>query len=137
MGASIFTEQALPSTLYILLELHLFVRRFNGLLHSFDVPQFDLGVSFHLHLFLAAAEKTMDQGLDVSLKIWQDINLSSLQKSLDDDSARLLQHQQDSVAAKKKLAEQTKQFRKLESPEQKLAEFRNLLKGSCKIYICV
>lgn len=79
----------------------------------------------------------MDQGLDVSLKIWQDINLSSLQKSLDDDSARLLQHQQDSVAAKKKLAEQTKQFRKLESPEQKLAEFRNLLKGSCKIYICV
>ncbi|ANB14407.1 Coy1p [Sugiyamaella lignohabitans] len=62
-----------------------------------------------------------------AIKVWSDIDLSSLQKSLDDEGDQILVNQTTSVKGRKELASRTKSFRKL-SDEEKLVEIKSLLK---------
>jgi hypothetical protein len=54
------------------------------------------------------ATEGMSSGLSVALKAWQDINLTTLQKELDTQGLEIIDNQKDSLASRKKLAEQTK-----------------------------
>ncbi|KAJ3415731.1 hypothetical protein HDV05_004195, partial [Chytridiales sp. JEL 0842] len=57
-----------------------------------------------------------------------DINLTSLQKELDLQGLEIVDNQKESLQSRKKLADQTKEFKKVPD-EQKLTEFKVLLKA--------
>ncbi|KAJ3395445.1 hypothetical protein HDU92_005835 [Lobulomyces angularis] len=68
------------------------------------------------------------EGFEVASKIWTEINLTVLQKSLDTQSTEILENQKEGLNQRKKLSEQTKEFKKV--PDSlKLNEFKNLLKA--------
>ena len=67
------------------------------------------------------------EALLCTLNAWKEVDLSTLQKTLDEESAKVIENQKESLVEKKKLAEATKEFRKVPQ-EQKLTEFKNLLK---------
>jgi len=58
----------------------------------------------------------------------KDINLSTLQKSLDTSGLEIVENQKDSLMGRKKLAEQTRDFKKM-SDEEKVGGFKGLLKA--------
>lgn len=62
-----------------------------------------------------------------ALQTWAEIDLSSLQKKLDEQGIELKGEQKLLLASRKQLASKTKEFKKLDS-EQKLTEFNTLLK---------
>ncbi|KDE07672.1 homeobox protein cut like-protein [Microbotryum lychnidis-dioicae p1A1 Lamole] len=63
-----------------------------------------------------------------ALKVWGDINLSQLQKSLDIQGLEIVDNQKDNMMGRKKLAESTRDFKKL--PDQEKAPvFKTLLKA--------
>ncbi|KAK9240315.1 CASP C terminal-domain-containing protein [Lipomyces kononenkoae] len=63
-----------------------------------------------------------------ALKAWRDINLSDLQRQLDNQGLEIVENQKVSVVGRKELATKTKEFRKL-SDEDKLVEIKVLLKS--------
>ncbi|KAI9097152.1 CASP C terminal-domain-containing protein [Phlyctochytrium arcticum] len=69
-----------------------------------------------------------DERLQACLKAWQAINLTALQPSLDAKGLEIVENQKDSLQTRKKLAEQTKEFKKIPD-DAKIKEFKNLLKG--------
>lgn len=62
-----------------------------------------------------------------ALQTWTEIDLSTLQKKLDEQGIELKDEQKLSLLSRKNLASQTKEFRKLPD-ESKLQEFKSLLK---------
>lgn len=62
-----------------------------------------------------------------ALQTWTEIDLSTLQKKLDEQGIELKEEQKLSLLSRKNLASQTKEFRKLPD-ESKLQEFKSLLK---------
>lgn len=62
-----------------------------------------------------------------ALQTWTEIDLSSLQRKLDDQGIELKSQQKESLASRKELASKTKEFRKLDD-EHKLNEFKALFK---------
>ncbi|CAK7906100.1 protein CASP [[Candida] anglica] len=62
-----------------------------------------------------------------ALETWTDIDLPSLQKRLDDQGIELKEDQKKSLLLRKNLAQRTKEFKKL-SDEEKLEQFKSLLK---------
>lgn len=62
-----------------------------------------------------------------ALQTWAEIDLSSLQKQLDEQGLELKDDQKTSLLSRKNLATKTKEFKKLESDE-KLQQFNTLLK---------
>lgn len=62
-----------------------------------------------------------------ALQTWAEIDLSSLQRKLDEQGIELKSEQKLLLASRKQLASKTKEFKKLEN-EQKLTEFNTLLK---------
>ncbi|OVF07312.1 hypothetical protein A9F13_14g01562 [Clavispora lusitaniae] len=62
-----------------------------------------------------------------ALQTWAEIDLSSLQRKLDEQGIELKSEQKSSLASRKELASKTKEFKKLDN-EKKLAEFNPLLK---------
>ncbi|KAI9190819.1 CASP C terminal-domain-containing protein [Polychytrium aggregatum] len=70
----------------------------------------------------------MDEGLLSAIKFWQNANLSKLQRELDEQGLEIVENQKEGLASRKKLAEQTKDFKRLPDDE-KQKEFKNLLKG--------
>ncbi|KAH9455349.1 hypothetical protein Pst134EA_022819 [Puccinia striiformis f. sp. tritici] len=72
----------------------------------------------------------LSDGSDFSqaLATWRDINLSTLQKSLDTSGLEIVENQKDSLMGRKKLAEQTRDFKKMPDQE-KVGGFKGLLKA--------
>lgn len=62
-----------------------------------------------------------------ALQTWAEIDLSSLQRKLDEQGIELKSEQKLLLASRKELASKTKEFKKLDN-EKKLAEFNPLLK---------
>ncbi|KAJ1921081.1 hypothetical protein H4219_000939 [Mycoemilia scoparia] len=58
---------------------------------------------------------------------WKELSLQQLLRELDNGSLEIIENQKDSLKARKNLAEQTKEFRRL-SDEQKIKDFKKLLK---------
>lgn len=63
-----------------------------------------------------------------ALKVWSEIALSDLQKTLDDEGVEIVEKQKASVVGRKELAGRTKEFKKLDDSE-KLTEVKGLLKA--------
>ncbi|RUP07073.1 hypothetical protein BC936DRAFT_140211 [Jimgerdemannia flammicorona] len=96
---------------------------------------------------------TIDEGLATAIQLWKGINLSNLQRDLDQQGLEIVENQKDSLLSRKKLAEQTRgkqlrvssahcstslytflsprydaEFKKIPD-EDKLQQFKTLLKG--------
>ncbi|KAJ3022497.1 hypothetical protein HKX48_006039 [Thoreauomyces humboldtii] len=69
-----------------------------------------------------------DDRLTAAVKAWQDIKLPALQVSLDAQGLEIVENQKEGLINRKKLAETTKEFRKVPD-EEKLREFKTLLKA--------
>jgi len=70
----------------------------------------------------------MEDSYTSAIKIWEQINLVELQKTLDEQGLKIINNQKESLASRKQLAEQTRDFKKLPNDE-KLAKFKFLLKA--------
>ncbi|KAK4054157.1 hypothetical protein OIV83_001183 [Microbotryomycetes sp. JL201] len=63
-----------------------------------------------------------------ALKVWGDINLHELQKTLDKQGLEIVENQKENMVGRKKLAEQTREFKKVPD-EEKASAFKTLLKA--------
>ncbi|KAL7310460.1 hypothetical protein PS15m_009957 [Mucor circinelloides] len=63
-----------------------------------------------------------------AIHYWKGIQLSTLQKELDQQGLAIVEKQKDGLVSRKKLAEQTREFKKIPD-EEKLQKFKPLLKG--------
>ncbi|KAI5477893.1 Golgi membrane protein [Pseudohyphozyma bogoriensis] len=63
-----------------------------------------------------------------ALTTWKDINLAELQKTLDKQGLEIVEGQKDNMMGRKKLAEQTREFKKVPD-EEKGPAFKTLLKA--------
>jgi len=70
----------------------------------------------------------MEDSFSSAIKIWEQINLGELQKTLDEQGLKIINNQKESLASRKQLAEQTRDFKRL-SNEEKLIKFKSLLKA--------
>ncbi|RUS15762.1 hypothetical protein BC937DRAFT_92031 [Endogone sp. FLAS-F59071] len=77
---------------------------------------------------------TLDEGLATAIQLWKGINLSNLQRDLDQQGLEIVENQKDSLLSRKKLAEQTRDFKKIPD-EEKLQQFKVLLKGSSSSFL--
>ncbi|KAH8828571.1 hypothetical protein DL96DRAFT_1188704 [Flagelloscypha sp. PMI_526] len=64
-----------------------------------------------------------------ALSTWRSINLSELQKTLDEQGVQIVDNQKESVIGRKGLSDKTKEWKKVPD-EEKLAGFKGLLKGT-------
>ncbi|RCH91047.1 hypothetical protein CU098_010767, partial [Rhizopus stolonifer] len=62
-----------------------------------------------------------------AINYWNGIQLSNLQKELDQQGLTIVENQKDGLVSRKKLAEQTREFKKI-SDEEKLQKIKPLLK---------
>ncbi|GAN09984.1 Golgi membrane protein [Mucor ambiguus] len=63
-----------------------------------------------------------------AIHYWKGIQLSNLQRELDQQGLAIVEKQKDGLVSRKKLAEQTREFKKIPD-EEKLQKFKPLLKG--------
>ncbi|KAG2174308.1 hypothetical protein INT43_004331 [Umbelopsis isabellina] len=63
-----------------------------------------------------------------AINFWKNANLGSLQTELDQQGLEIIEKQKDGLISRKKLAEQTRDFKKL-GDDEKLQQFKALLKG--------
>lgn len=70
----------------------------------------------------------MEDSYQSAIKIWEQINLVELQKTLDEQGLKIINNQKESLSSRKQLAEQTRDFKKLPN-EEKLVKFKSLLKA--------
>ncbi|KAJ2960080.1 hypothetical protein NQZ79_g4469 [Umbelopsis isabellina] len=63
-----------------------------------------------------------------AINFWKNANLGSLQTELDQQGLEIIEKQKDGLISRKKLAEQTRDFKKL-ADDEKLQQFKALLKG--------
>ncbi|KAJ3043990.1 hypothetical protein HDV00_003517 [Rhizophlyctis rosea] len=70
----------------------------------------------------------MEEAVTAAHKSWLDINLTKLQSTLDAQGLEIVENQKEGLQSRKRLAEQTKDFRKL-ADDEKLRELKNLLKA--------
>ncbi|WWD19588.1 hypothetical protein CI109_104049 [Kwoniella shandongensis] len=70
-----------------------------------------------------------DQNFSAALTTWKEINLSELQKSLDSTALELVENQKENLVGRKKLAEQTREFKKLPDDNDKFQAIKVLLKA--------
>lgn len=76
----------------------------------------------------AARPSSSEPTFSSALSVWKDINLSELQKKLDTQGLEVIDNQKENMLGRKKLAEQTRDFKKV-SDEDKLGMFKTLLKA--------
>ncbi|KAI8350980.1 hypothetical protein B0O80DRAFT_119711 [Mortierella sp. GBAus27b] len=76
----------------------------------------------------AATHKEEDDAFSAAVSVWRGIQLSVVQQDMDKQSVELLEQQQQSLAGRKKLAELTREFKKVPDQE-KLQQFKVLLKA--------
>ncbi|KAK1922128.1 CASP C terminal-domain-containing protein [Papiliotrema laurentii] len=70
-----------------------------------------------------------EQNFSAALATWKEINLSELQKSLDSTALELVDNQKENMMGRKKLAEQTREFKKLPDDTEKFGAIKVLLKA--------
>ncbi|RSH91821.1 hypothetical protein EHS25_009191 [Saitozyma podzolica] len=70
-----------------------------------------------------------EQNFSAALATWKEINLSELQKSLDATALELVENQKENLVGRKKLAEQTREFKKLPDDTEKFSAIKVLLKA--------
>ncbi|CAO3636925.1 unnamed protein product [Cunninghamella blakesleeana] len=63
-----------------------------------------------------------------AIDYWKNINLANLQRELDEQGLSIVENQKNGLVSRKKLAEQTREFKKMPD-EEKLQQFKGLLKG--------
>ncbi|RCH81588.1 hypothetical protein CU098_003346, partial [Rhizopus stolonifer] len=63
-----------------------------------------------------------------AIQYWKSIQLVNLQKELDQQGLAIVENQKDGLVSRKKLAEQTREFKKIPD-EEKVSKFKPLLKG--------
>ncbi|CDS06133.1 hypothetical protein LRAMOSA08661 [Lichtheimia ramosa] len=63
-----------------------------------------------------------------AIQFWKGVGLPNLQRQLDQQGLSIVENQKDGLVSRKKLAEQTREFKKLPD-EDKLQQFKALLKG--------
>ncbi|KAI8884818.1 hypothetical protein K501DRAFT_247112 [Backusella circina FSU 941] len=63
-----------------------------------------------------------------AIQFWKGVQLTTLQKELDQQGLTIVEHQKDGLVSRKKLAEQTREFKKIPD-EEKIGHFKPLLKG--------
>ncbi|KAL0077907.1 CASP C terminal-domain-containing protein [Phycomyces blakesleeanus] len=69
-----------------------------------------------------------DSSFATAIQFWKGVHLPELQKELDQQGLAVVENQKDGLVSRKKLAEQTREFRKIPD-EEKLSQFKSLLKG--------
>ncbi|KAK8853171.1 hypothetical protein IAR55_003872 [Kwoniella newhampshirensis] len=70
-----------------------------------------------------------EHNFSAALTTWKEINLSELQKSLDATALELVENQKENLVGRKKLAEQTREFKKLPDDTEKFSAIKILLKA--------
>ncbi|KAI9480350.1 MAG: CASP C terminal-domain-containing protein [Benjaminiella poitrasii] len=70
----------------------------------------------------------MEDNFTSAIQYWKEIQLSNLQKELDQQGLTIVENQKDGLVSRKKLAEQTREFKKIPD-EEKILKFKPLLKG--------
>ncbi|WWC64644.1 uncharacterized protein I303_107255 [Kwoniella dejecticola CBS 10117] len=70
-----------------------------------------------------------EENFSTALTTWKEINLSELQKSLDSTALDLVENQKENLVGRKKLAEQTREFKKLPDDAEKFSAIKVLLKA--------
>ncbi|WVW86102.1 hypothetical protein I302_108141 [Kwoniella bestiolae CBS 10118] len=70
-----------------------------------------------------------EENFSAALTTWKEINLSELQKSLDSTALELVENQKENLVGRKKLAEQTREFKKLPDDAEKFNAIKVLLKA--------
>ncbi|WVR00235.1 hypothetical protein IAU59_007377 [Kwoniella sp. CBS 9459] len=70
-----------------------------------------------------------EENFSAALTTWKEINLSELQKSLDSTALELVENQKENLVGRKKLAEQTREFKKLPDDAEKFSAIKVLLKA--------
>ncbi|KAI9496836.1 Golgi vesicle transport-related protein [Zychaea mexicana] len=63
-----------------------------------------------------------------AIEFWRGVGLPTLQRQLDQQGLAIVENQKDGLMSRKKLAEQTREFKKMPD-EDKLQQFKSLLKG--------
>jgi homeobox protein cut-like len=66
---------------------------------------------------------------DAAVRTWKDVALPSLQKSMDTTALEVVELQKEHMIGRKKLAEQTRDFKRLPDDTAKLASIKGLLKA--------
>lgn len=69
----------------------------------------------------------MADAFQQAIKVWHDIGLSNLQKTLDEQGIKISESQAEGVAKRKELSAKTKEFKRLDEAE-KMASMKSLLK---------
>ncbi|KAK4689850.1 homeobox protein cut-like, partial [Tremellales sp. Uapishka_1] len=70
-----------------------------------------------------------EANFSTALTTWKEINLSELQKSLDSTAMELVENQKENMVGRKKLAESTREFKKLPDDTEKFNAIKVLLKA--------
>ncbi|KAF9354691.1 hypothetical protein BGX26_007480 [Mortierella sp. AD094] len=76
----------------------------------------------------AGALKDEEDAFSAAVSVWRGIQLPTIQHEMDKQSVELLEQQQQSLAGRKRLAELTREFKKV-SDQEKLQQFKLLLKA--------
>ncbi|KAF8920467.1 hypothetical protein BGZ58_004355, partial [Dissophora ornata] len=74
------------------------------------------------------ALKEEEDAFSAAISVWRGIQLPGIQQEMDNQSVELLEQQQQSLAGRKRLAELTREFKKVPDQE-KLQQFKLLLKA--------
>ncbi|KAF9182888.1 hypothetical protein BGZ51_004364 [Haplosporangium sp. Z 767] len=75
-----------------------------------------------------SAHKEEEDAFSAAVSVWRGIQLPVIQQEMDNQSVELLEQQQQSLAGRKKLAELTREFKKVPDQE-KLQQFKVLLRA--------
>ncbi|KAF9144854.1 hypothetical protein BGX30_011211 [Mortierella sp. GBA39] len=94
-------------------------------IHS--TPSRDTNDNLHAHNSTGIALKEED-AFSAAVSVWRGIQLPVIQQEMDTQSVELLEQQQQSLAGRKKLAELTREFKKVPDQE-KLQQFKLLLRA--------
>ncbi|GAA6058937.1 hypothetical protein JCM10212_002889 [Sporobolomyces blumeae] len=74
------------------------------------------------------ADNPVASNFSAALAVWKEVNLHELQRTLDSQGLEIVENQKENVVGRKKLAEQTREFKKV--PDQdKAPAFKTLLKA--------
>lgn len=76
-----------------------------------------------------SSDSASSVNFDVAVRTWKDVCLPSLQKSMDSTALEIVELQKEHMIGRKKLAEQTRDFKRLPDDTAKLASIKGLLKA--------
>lgn len=66
---------------------------------------------------------------DIAVKVWKDVSLTTLQKTMDTTALEIVETQKEHMIGRKKLAEQTREFKRLPDDIVKLNSIKGLLRS--------